>query len=127
MLAYATSKEADTGTQDYAAHAQRWEESGQSQQRYCTAQGLNYKKFVKYRQQLLSSRGQSKQRGVKAHRQFIPVYSTEPTPKEGAIKGNSPANTILLRLPQGSVVELPTTLKPIQLSTIFKSLGAVLC
>ena len=104
-------------TIDYAQHAKQWERSGKNQVAYCQAQGLNYQKFVASRSKLRHSRGRTKEQSSR----FIPVLppATAPT--------NSNPNAIILRLPKGSVIELPSTLTPAQLSTVFKSLGAHLC
>ncbi len=102
---------------DYAQHAKQWEQSGKKQVAYCQAQGLNYQRFVTSRSNLRHLRGRTKEQSSR----FIPVLppATAPT--------NSNPNVIILRLPKGSVIELPSTLSPAQLSTVFKSLGGHLC
>jgi len=112
----AKSKEENLSV-DYAQHAKQWEDSGKSQITYCQAEGLHYQRFVTSRSTLIHSRGQTK----KQNSQFIPVLPP------GAIPINSKPTVIILRLPKGSVIELPSTLPLAQLNSVFKLLGAQLC
>lgn len=108
---------------DYAYHAKKWESSGINQKDYCKAQGLNYQSFVTSRIKLLYSRGQSRRQNPK----FIPVHTPNSVSINQVMQENNKSSAIILRLPKGSVIELPATLKPAQLSTILKSLGSQLC
>ena len=102
---------------DYGYHTKRWEQSGMKQVDYCQAEGLNYPRFVMSRSKLLEKKRQAKKQGAS----FIPVI-----PAAGA-SINSKSDVILLRLPKGSVIEIPSSLAPTQLSIVLKSLGRQLC
>ena len=127
MSAIETRQKEDAVSQNYGTHAQDWESSGQRQAAYCESNGLNYRKFVKHRKQLLSARFETRKRRGKVVPRFVPVRSPALAQADRAITSNNQSNTIIIRLPQGSVVELPDSLQSAQLSIIFKSLGAVLC
>lgn len=102
---------------DYDDHAKRWEASRMKQEAYCQAAGLNYPRFVVSRSKRLAEKRQSK----KQRSPFIPVIPA------AVSSMNRHSEVILLRLPKGSVIELPSTLAPNQLSIVLKSLGRQLC
>ena len=102
---------------DYAYHAKQWEQSHLKQVAYCESVGLSYRRFVVSRSKLAQSRSETK----KQRSSFIPVIPTDGT------SINSKPEVILLRLPKGSVIEIPSSLAPSQLSIVFKLLGRQLC
>jgi len=122
MIDEERTSEQDTVAANYAEHVKLWESSGINQVSYCQANGLDYKRFVGFRSKLLSLRGTSK----KQKPRFISVQATQPVATSPLIGTPKQAAHILLHLPKGSVIEIPATLRPRQLTSLFKSLGGIL-
>jgi len=94
-----------------------------NQKAYCQNKGLSYPRFVTSRSRLLDIREGARNPKTK----FIPVRAPQLGSSTGGAKLATNMSAIILRLPKGSVIEIPSTLKPAQLSTLLKSLGGVLC
>lgn len=123
MLTNDAPQQDNKPVKDYAYHAKDWESSGMNQKAYCQSKGLNYPRFVTSRSRLLDMRDGAR----KAPPKFIPVRTAQPGASTDCAKLATEPSAIILRLPQGSVVEIPSTLKPAQLSTLLRCLGGILC
>jgi hypothetical protein len=90
-------------------HIEAWQQSGLSQAAYCRQQGLNANTF--------SGR--------------LRDYRALPPPKPAELKllpvrvesSGAPAGVLVLRLPRGQQLELPTTVPPRWLAELLQCLG----
>jgi hypothetical protein len=90
-------------------HVKAWHECGLSQAEYCRQQGIHPKTFSRWTRHVLTL-------DKDEHLEVIPIQVAQSTPAATA-----PA-TIILRLAQGTQLELPTAVSPRWLAELLQCL-----